>query len=248
MKGSDWPPRDELVGKAIRQVSLPDPREGFFDDLRREFVDQTPAAPRFTRAIRARVQRAGPRALIAASLASAVIGAVIGASVSGAANSDRGQTTSPSVATSLIFEPASGWNTLASTTKIRADSAPVAWAANVPFRPESDYSGFPDSTVKSLPRGGIVISVLGPRPFSGESSFPDISEPLAVTTSGCVTSYEGAPRPDIALCPLDRRVRSDQVLNVMVWIRTAAANEGPSPKLLDQANRELARLSVPGSS
>src|SRR5919201_3505972 len=246
MKSSEWPPRDELVGEAIRQIAVPGPRDGFFDDLRRELARQTPPPGR-SAGIRSQLRRAGPRALVAASLASAVIGGVIGASVSWAANSTQ-EKGSTSAGGSTTFEAASGWNTLASTTKIRADSAPVAWAANVPFRPESDYSGFPDSTVKSLPRGGIVISVLGPRPFSGESSFPDISEPLAVTTSGCVTSYEGAPRPDIALCPLDRRVRSDQVLNVMVWIRTAAANEGPSPKRLDQANRELARLSVPGSS
>ena len=247
MKRSEWPSRDELVGEAIRKVAVPDPRDGFFDDLRREFARQTPAPPRRTRAIRARVRRAGPRALIAVSLVSAVAGGVIGASVSGAANSTHGETTTRA-AESTTFEPASGWNTLSSTTKIRADSAPVAWAANVPFRPESDYSGFPDNTVKHLPRGGIVISALGPRPFTGETSFPDVSEPLTITAANCVTSYEGAPRSDIALCPLDRRLGSGRVLNVLVWIGTAAANEDPSPRLLAEANRELARLSLPAST
>jgi hypothetical protein len=247
MESSELPPRDELVGEAISQVAVPDPRHGFFDDLRREFARETPAPPAGAGRIRTELRRAGPRALVAACLASAVIGGVIGASVSGAANS-KPENSTTSAAASTTFPAASGWNTLASTTRIRADSAPVAWAANVPFRPESDYSGFPDNTVKHLPRGGIVISVLGPRPFSGETSFPDISNPLVVTTSNCVTSYEGAPRSDIALCPLDRRLGSDQVLNVMVWIATAAPNEDPSAALLDEANRELARLSLPASA
>jgi hypothetical protein len=43
-------------------------------------------------------------------------------------------------------------------------------------------------------------------------------------------------------------VGSDQVLNVMVWIATAAPNEDPSAALLDEANRELARLSLPASA
>ena len=247
MKRSEWPSRDELVGEAIRQVAVPDPRDGFFEELRGQFAQQTPAPPARSGRIRTQLRRAGPRALVAASLASAVIGGVIGASVSVAANSTQEKSTT-SAAASTTFVAASGWNTLASTTKIRADSAPVAWAANVPFRPESDYSGFPDNTVKHLPRDGIVISVLGPRPFSGETSFPDISNPLVVTSSTCVTSYEGAPRSDIALCPLDRRVGSDQVLNVMVWIGTGAPNEDPSAQLLDEANRELAQLSLPASA
>lgn len=250
MKRSETTHRDQLVGEAIRKLTVPHPRDGFFEDVR-QGLDRGDGGPRhlveLARAkVGDRIPPVGLRALLATAIASAAVGGVIGASVSGAAEN---RTSPPPTRVSghdLSFAPAAGWNTLEANLMIRSDSAPVAWAANVGFEPESDYSGFPDATVGALPVGGIVISVLGPRPVTEASSFSDISEPLQISADSCVTSYDGQPKPYIALCPIDRRLGTDQVLNVLVWIGADAAGAKPSQELIDAANKELARLTVPG--
>jgi hypothetical protein len=142
------------------------------------------------------------------------------------------------------FPPAKGWKTFESRTDVGTESAPVAWTANVPFAAERVDQGLPENTVRRLPAGGIVISALGPRPFKGDAPFPDLSVPLEVSLQSCVTSYEGQSNTHVTLCPLDRRVGSDQVLNVMVWLGAEAPGAQPSQKLLDLANAQLSRLTI----
>jgi hypothetical protein len=143
------------------------------------------------------------------------------------------------------FRSAPGWTTYEARIQIGDQTSPVAWAANVPFSAERVQQGLPDNTVKSLPSGGIVISVLGPRRFEGEAAFSDISEPLQLSADECVTSYEGQPKPNVSVCPLDRKIGSDHVLNVLVWFGTDGPREKPAQQLLDAANAELTRLSLP---
>jgi hypothetical protein len=243
--------QDQLVGGAIRRLAVPEPREGFFEQLHQELDAQRPRLQQRLLMLRERL-RAGPRVrrrvLLVTAVASLLLGGVIGASVSGAADNGPTRVTRVTRVSSLqvpAFKPSGGWNTLTASIMIRSDASPVAWAANFPFEPESDFSGFPDNTVKRLRAGGIVISVLGPRPFEGDASFPDISEPLTLSAGDCVTSFEGAPRPDIALCPLDRKIGNDQVLNILVWFGTDAPGAKPSDHQLESANAELGRLLIP---
>jgi hypothetical protein len=243
--------QDQVVGDAIRRLAVPEPREGFFEQLRRELNAQR---RRRHRRVVMGSQRllAGPhvrlRALLVTAVASLLLGGVIGASVSGAADNGSTRVTHVTRMSSLhvpAFRPSEGWNVVTASIMVRSDSSPVAWAANVPFEPEPNFSGFPDNTVKHLSAGGIVISVLGPRPVKAEARFPDISEPLTLSAGNCVTSYEGAPRPDIALCPLDRKIEGDQVLNILVWFGTAVPGAKPSDQQLETANAELGRLLIP---
>jgi hypothetical protein len=249
MKRPQSADRDQVVADAIERLAVPQPRPGFFEDVRGALAREETRQPRPARlswaALRRPLPRARPRILLLTAIASALVGGIVGASVSGAAGN---RTIPPPVRVSgggLSFAPARGWNTLAADLTIRADSAPVAWAATTSFEPETDYSGFPDSTVKALPPGGIVISALGPRPVEDDASFPDISVPLEISAGTCATAYEGQPKPYIALCSLDRQIGRDKVLNVLVWIGTEAAGAKPSQALIEAANSELARLAVP---
>jgi hypothetical protein len=145
--------------------------------------------------------------------------------------------------TSFLSAPA--WTTYEGRTQIGDQTSPVAWAANIPFSAEHLQHGLPHNTVRSLPNGGIVISVLGPRRFDGEADFPDISEPLQVSADACVASYEGQPKSNVSVCPLDRKVGDDHVLNVLVWFGTDGPGGKPAQQQLDAANAELTRLSLP---
>jgi hypothetical protein len=142
------------------------------------------------------------------------------------------------------FQPSTGWRTFESKTDIGSEPAPVAWAANVQFEAERVDRGLPENTVRKLPAGGIVISALGPRRFVGDVPFPDSSVPLEVSLEGCVSSYEGQSNPLVTLCPLDRRVGSNEVLNVMVWLGADAPAAKPSQRLLDLANEQLSRFTI----
>jgi hypothetical protein len=155
-----------------------------------------------------------------------------------------------SAPTTVRFDPAAGWHTVTATVPVGEETSPSAWAATVSFDPEDDGADFPDSTVKELEAGEIVISVLGPRRFRGQADFAQLStEPLVISTEGCVTeAYEGQPEPHIALCHLNRWVGEDQVMNVLVWFGTGGPGRAPSQAQVAAANEELARVVIPGES
>ena len=240
--------QDTAVGDAIRRLPIPDPRPTFFTDLRgdleRELHEGIVASARSLPRRRRYV-----RAIAVTAVVSAAVGGVVGASVSRAASGESDTTATEVLvsASTVGFMPAPGWNTIASNMAVGEETSPVAWAATIPFEPEDDYAGFPDNTVAELPSGGIVISVLGPRPFTGEAPFSQLSEePLVVPEENCLTeAYADQPQPHIALCPLDRWVGNDQVLNVLVWFGTADPGDQPSQAQIDAANAELARFVIP---
>jgi hypothetical protein len=230
-------------------LGAPEPRPRFFDDLRQDLQalasESAAQSGRSQRQFFRQSWRGHGRVLLATAIVSAAVGGVIGASVSGAAGNPSAPVIKRAASNAPTFAPAEGWNTVTVSIMVRNDAAPVAWAANVPFAPEADYSGFPDRTVASLTSGGIVISVLGPRQVADNAPFPDVTERLALRAEDCATSYDGAPRPNIALCPLDRTLRPNEVINVQVWIATDGAGAKPDQNLIDEANAELARLALP---
>jgi hypothetical protein len=154
----------------------------------------------------------------------------------------------PTSTTGADLVPLSEWQRVRSTLSVGGEMSPVAWSATSRFQSEDEGADFPDETVKALEAGGIVITVLGPRPFSRDAEFPQLfSAPLVISSDACVSeAYDGQPQPHIALCYLDRWVGPGHVLNVNIWFGTDGPGQAPTEAQVERANDELARLSLPG--
>ena len=143
----------------------------------------------------------------------------------------------------VSFAPADGWNTVETTYGTQPDALPVAWAANVPFRSEDSYQGFPMNTIADLPPQGIVITATQPRKYSGGVPFPALDFPLSLDEGHFVADdYEGQPGPHVSNYIIDTWV-DGKLLNVMVWMGT----NQPTSHMATAANEELARLCVPAA-
>ena len=143
-----------------------------------------------------------------------------------------------------FFKPAPGWSTVQAVVGPQEEQWPAAWAANVPFRDDPQRSGLPDETVRSLPPGGILMTVVGPRPYAGGEEFPARAFPLRLSDGLCTHRYyEGQPAPHVSVCYLDTWV-GDRLLNVTVWLGRAAVSEKPSEELHSETDEELARLQI----
>lgn len=94
-------------------------------------------------------------------------------------NSDRDSVTridlaAPTVASLeesvTTFKPSERWNLVLTTIDPNgSQDLPIVWAANVSFSPEESTSGFPSNTVRDIPADGIVITVIGPRKYTGDT-------------------------------------------------------------------------------
>jgi hypothetical protein len=143
------------------------------------------------------------------------------------------------------FKPSEGWNLVLTTIDPNgSQDLPIVWAANVPFSPEESTSGFPSNTVRDLPADGIVITVIGPRKYTGETVFPPATFPLTISQGFCShDQYETQPAPHVSKCLVDTMV-GDELLNVTVWF----GRNTPSYDMYEEANAQLARLVVPEQS
>jgi hypothetical protein len=140
------------------------------------------------------------------------------------------------------FRSAPGWNAVNKTLKPTGDAPSVAWAANVSFVPETDPSGFPIETIRTLPPDGIVMTAIGPRPYTGGESFPRLRQPLDVAQGFCAhDNYEGQPAENVSKCRIDTMV-GDELLNVTVWF----GSNKPTDAMVAEANEQLGRLVLPG--
>jgi hypothetical protein len=137
----------------------------------------------------------------------------------------------------IFLDPPADWF-FGETSLGRPDPpVPVAWAGNLPFIHDSpDQDPHPDVTVQSLPRDGIVIEVVGPRPYSGDRDLPRLALPLRLADGSL---ERGEPVPDVSLYTLERLVGGD-LLTVSIWLGCAK----PSAELIAEANRVLATLSI----
>jgi hypothetical protein len=162
-----------------------------------------------------------------------------------AANADATKGGIESRTTDTSFEPDQDWNVVVTTIEpSNPQDLPIVWAANVPFSPEESTEGFPMKTVKSLPSHGIVMTVIGPREYTGRAVFPPAVFPLTISEGFCRhDQYETQPAPHVSGCLIDTMVGED-LLNVTVWFGTNA----PSPEMYRAANEELTRLVLPAES
>jgi hypothetical protein len=176
------------------------------------------------------------------SLASFGVRAEREAPQNNAADADASEGGTASPATAASFEPDEDWNIIVTTIDPNnPQDLPVVWAANVPFSPEESTGGFPMDTVKSLPPRGIVMTVIGPRDYTGETVLPPAAFPLTISQGFCRhDQYETQPAPQVAGCLVDTMVGED-LLNVTVWFGT----NRPSTEMYRVANEQLARLVLP---
>jgi len=150
------------------------------------------------------------------------------------------------------FAPAEGWNTISTSTDPHAvETAPTAWAANVPFDPGdlTDHTAegaltdlsFPSDTMRSLPTEGVVIvaSVVG-RGASPNVNFPARSLPLRLSEAQVLESWEGQIAPNVPEYRLLATV-DGRWLDVRVFFGMLS----PSASTLAAAQEELDRLRLP---
>ncbi|MBA3432115.1 MAG: hypothetical protein H0U16_11635 [Actinobacteria bacterium] len=223
--------RDHLVGRALAQLPVPDRPPDFFDRLEAALQEsRSPLAARGFRPLLSSPRRV-VAILAATALLSAVLGGMVGVSVQAGPQCEA-----------LSFEPADGWNTV--ETNVDSPGAPpAAWAANVAFQPEEDYSAFPDNTVRNLPSDGIVIVAVGPRVYFGGEKFPHFDFPIALSEALRFNpdQYEGQPASDVSNYVIDGWV-DDKLLNLMVWMGTT----DPDASMEQSADDQLSRLCIPG--
>jgi hypothetical protein len=131
------------------------------------------------------------------------------------------------------------WNVVLTTVNpIIPEDTPIIWVSNVPFALNESITGFPVNTIRNLPSDGIVMTVIGLREYTGETTFPAAKFPLTIDQGFCSSDeYESQLAPHVSACLVDTMV-GDKLLNVTVWFGT---NE-PSAALYEQANEELATL------
>lgn len=235
--------RDEAVGRAVMDFATPPASEGFFANVLEAIGEGRRQAKADSRSARIplprldRVRQGGWRPMVLAG-AVVVLSLVVGA-IAGAILAKPGKGATPTLVTS--FQPAPGWNTV--ETNLRSDpTAPqVAWAANVPFKPES-FSGLPDNTIKNLPPGGIVIVVEGPWVYTGDEPLPELSLPPKLSDFYFVSdNYEGQPAPNVSFYNISAHVSEKEIVDIQVSMGTTQ----PTESMINAANEELARLSLP---
>jgi hypothetical protein len=142
----------------------------------------------------------------------------------------------------IRFQAAPGWH-VAEFVPPEGLGFPSAWAANVPFAPEdvageSPTLGYPDSTIETLPRDGVVlvasIVVESRNPLPADPQFPDAS----LVLDEPMTGFEGQ-RPGTSQAVASATVNG-RFVHVFAMFGAATVSAGT----LGDANEQLARLIV----
>lgn len=234
--------RDVELGAMLETLDAPVVSEEFFLRLRRSLLD--PGWRTAPQSLMPRPSATKGRSRVRLIFGTAVLtlilavpsGFLLGTSV----NADPG--TDP-VNAVMSFTATPGWNTVTTTFGPAGQKLSVAWAANVPFASEHDYSGFPSDTIRALPQDGIVLTAIGPRSYTGGETFPEMREPLDLSQGSCAwDQYEGQPAPNVSKCLIDTMV-GNRLFNVMVWFGSI----DPSEEMIAQANQQLSHVTIPGS-
>lgn len=194
-----------------------------------------------------RPRRAQMAALVAAAVSLLVLGALIGVLVW--PGTTRAVASAPYPGPT--FTPAEGWTTVATgSAEKSAGYAPLAWATNVPLhRDPGPFGVFPlgGSEIRDLPPDGILITAwlpapeLVPAPRNVKNMpYVDRELPLKLSDADVRPSWEGQPAPNIPEYLILARVK-EQWLDVRVYFGTLH----PSDRLLEAAQEQLNRLSIP---
>lgn len=138
------------------------------------------------------------------------------------------------------FFEASGWETKSALIGTGDGSLSIAWASNVGFKDDPENTSFPHTTIQALPPDGIVVSVVEPRPYTGDAEFETLALPVRLEDGYFLSDqYEGQPATKVSTYVIDGWLE-DQLLNVLVWL----GSNQPTEEMRDAANEELGRLCV----
>jgi len=177
-----------------------------------------------------------PLALGAALLGACALGVGVGAVItpSGSASS---------APAGLGFLPERGWNVFQSGREATPARPATAIAANVPLDAQDASDGLPYSTLLTLPRDGIVITVgftVGGEPLR-DKYFPPRGLPLRIRDAAPFIEWGVQARPGRPLGQYQLRAGVDgHNVDVNLYFGT----ERPSPAQLTAAQRQLDRLIV----
>jgi hypothetical protein len=165
----------------------------------------------------------------------------VGVAAGSLAVADRGQATE---AAGLRFVPLEGWFVRQTNTPPTATRPGVAIAANVPLRRSDTVDGFPYSTLRKLPREGIVLVASFMR--LGDTRATSQRLPLRLSDATPYIRWGGQVRPGRPLGQYELRAL---VAGFTVEVQAYFGTSRPSAALFAQAQRRLDRLvSTPEAS
>jgi hypothetical protein len=148
------------------------------------------------------------------------------------------------------FRRANGWQTIDQGFAVGVDSAPLAWASNVPIdgvdlsdsARDETLSGWPRHTLEALPADGIVMTawIYGPSKSGPGKETPDRTLPLQLSDAQIQHGWEGQVAPNV---PLYLIAGNAQGWNIQVDV--FFGTQDPSEATRSAAQEELNRLSLP---
>jgi hypothetical protein len=195
-------------------------------------------------ALRRRPRRFRSALTLAGALVVAIgLGVAIGASVTPSGTAARGPV-------GLGFLPEPGWFVLQSGARASTSFPAVAMASSVPFDPDDDVggapesSGLPYSTLLRLPPHGIVIvATFTPRDVERwrDASFSSRKLPLRLPVVAVEGRFGAQVRPEepLGVYGLDAAVNGHNV-DLRIYFGTRQ----PSPEMIERAQRQLDLLVV----
>jgi hypothetical protein len=141
------------------------------------------------------------------------------------------------------FEPADGWQTGSSGPRPEGAEGDwtTTWAATVPYR--DAWNAFPQRTLESLPRDGVLIWVSLSRfadPAGARAGFPVRPRPYRIDDFDVLTGWEGQVR-DLPEYRLWTRVQGQYDVDLRVYFGRPA----PSAAMVASAQAALDRLHLP---
>lgn len=137
------------------------------------------------------------------------------------------------------FESAEGWYTAEGTIGSDSEALRTAWASNIPFESEDPTKGFPVHTMETLPREGIIIVAVEPRPYTGDATFSRLERPYVFADGYFVADdYNVQPAPNVSMCSIDTWLEDGKLFNITLYL----GRNVPRKDQVDATNEELARL------
>lgn len=121
------------------------------------------------------------------------------------------------------------------------ERAAAVWASTTPFGDDDiDADDFPMRTILQLPSDGVAIVAFAPRPYLGETSFPQLDTPVSLADGTFVSGeqpYERRPAEGMSMYQIDGWT-DEGLLGVTVYVN----NPHPDARLIRAIDKQLARL------
>jgi hypothetical protein len=227
--------RDQQVARGLAELPSPGSESPtFFAELHARATMQAPRVIGDLRAL-------ATRRPLGFALATAILFALVGGvAVSIAAPRSQAAAGDNLPAGVLALSAAAGWNTL-QTKDPNNPQVQFVWAANVPFAAGDSVSGEPINTAKGLPAAGVVVYASSLPTVPDATGYTDTNLPLKLSDGQFVTGqYENQPAPNVSKYMINAHVDGQYV-----YVEVMFGVPQPTAEMRNEAEQELARLSVP---